>query len=137
MRWMMTAARKRFSGLPVTAMACLLGLVNGCGSPSGPARYAVSGKVTYQGMPVPVGEIIFRPDAEAGNEGPGSVATIRDGAYTTESGKGLVGGPYVVEIVGFDGVSVAEATEGGVLFNPISRKINFPKADSTRDFSLP
>jgi len=118
-------------------MACLLGLVSGCGSPSGPVRYAVSGQVTFREMPVPVGEIIFRPDAEAGNEGPGSVATIRDGAYATDSGKGVVGGPYIVELVGFDGVTVPEATEGGVLFNPISRKVDFPMADSTRDFSLP
>ena len=133
----MVITRSRRLWPAVIATACLLGLLNGCGRASGPPRYVVSGQVTFRDMPVPVGEIIFRPDAEAGNEGPGSVATIRDGAYTTESGRGLVGGPYVVEIVGFDGVSVAEATEGGVLFNPISRKINFPKADSTRDFSLP
>lgn len=137
MRGMITVVRKSSSRLSVTAMACLLGLMIGCSRPSGPDRYAVRGQVTFRGKPVPVGEIIFRPDDQAGNIGPGSVARIRDGAYATESGKGVVGGPYVVEIIGFDGVSVPQASEGRVLFDPISQKVEFPKSASTRDFSFP
>ncbi len=127
----------RLAGGRLASIVCIVVLLTGCGGPSGPPRYVVSGQVTFRGKPVPVGEIIFRPDAKAGNEGPGSVAAIRNGAYSTESGKGVVGGPYVVEIVGFDGISVAELTEGGVLFNPITRQVDFPANDSTRDFDLP
>ncbi len=87
--------------------------------------------------PVPVGEVIFRPDSEQGNEGPGSVARIREGRYQTEAGKGVVGGPYVVEIVGFDGIASTESTDGGVLFGPVILQLTLPDSASTQDFRLP
>lgn len=115
----------------------LVGMLSGCGGASGPTRYELSGHVLHQGNPVPIGEIILRPDAAAGNDGPGSVTEIRDGAYRTEPGRGVVGGPYLVEIMGFDGVPVGESTEGAVLFEPVTRKVELPRQASTHDFEVP
>ena len=53
----------RFGGLGL--VAALL-LAAGCGE-AGPARYHVSGKVTFNGQPVPAGQIVFEPDPTAGN----------------------------------------------------------------------
>jgi hypothetical protein len=56
----------------------LAALASGCGGPSGPPTYEVSGLVTWDGAPLPEGDIIFTtvdrsvvPD----------VGTIRVGAY--------------------------------------------------------
>ena len=118
-------------------LACLLMLSAGCGGVDGPARYRVSGEVRYEGQLVPAGEIVFRPNTNKGNDGPGSVARIRDGRYETEPGRGVVGGAYVVEIVGFDGVPSPESLDGSVLFSPQTEELEFPLATTTRDFDLP
>jgi hypothetical protein len=64
----------------------LAALASGCGKPSGPPTYEVSGSVTWEGAALPEGDIIFTaveksvaPDA----------GTIRIGAYRlrTQSGK--------------------------------------------------
>jgi hypothetical protein len=86
----------RIGLLSITVMAC------GCiGSPTR-ERYEYEGTVMFRGKPVPLGYIIFSPDAEAGNSGPGSQADIIDGKYTTPSGEGLIGGAYVLSVFGFD-----------------------------------
>ncbi len=58
--------------------------VAGCGK-KGPARYRVSGSVTYKGKPVPVGAIQFTPDVSKGNTSPSAFAAIKDRRY--DSGK--------------------------------------------------
>lgn len=118
-------------------LACLMMLSAGCGGVDGPARYRVSGEVRYEGKPVPAGEIVFRPNTNKGNDGPGSVARIADGRYQTDSGRGVVGGAYIVEIVGFDGVQSAESLDGSVLFSPRTEEVEFPLSAATHDFDLP
>jgi len=39
----------------------------GCTSDQGPKRYRVSGEITFDGKPVPHGEIVFTPDIGKGN----------------------------------------------------------------------
>lgn len=109
----------------------------GCSGADGPPRYSVSGEVRYKGKPVPIGEVAFRPDTGKGNDGPGSVASIHDGRYRTEAGRGVVGGAYIVEVIGFDGVASAESTDGAVLFPPHVEQLDFPEAASQHDFDLP
>ena len=69
------------------AILCLVLLlaatVAGCGRPSGPRRYRVSGTVRCDGRPIPVGEILFTPDGTHGHRGPQGLATIRDGRFDT------------------------------------------------------
>jgi hypothetical protein len=115
----------------------------GCGSAeSGPQRYHVSGNVTYDGKPVPKGFITFSPDTSKGNEGPGSGAPIENGTYDTSGGKGTVGGPHRVRIVGYDGVPTTEQGEelpdGKPLFPPYETTVDLPKEQNHRhDFEIP
>lgn len=124
------------------ACACCFALLLlvGCGS-DGPPRYGVHGTVTFDGQPIPKGFIKLLPDASQGNDGPGGGAPIENGKYATPSGKGIIGGPHVVRIVGFDGVPTAmggeELADGKSLFPPYETTINFPKEDAQQDFNVP
>lgn len=125
-----------------TAYLLLAILANGCsGKKDGPERYNVSGEVTFQGKPVPKGFINFRPDDSKQNTGPGSGAAIVDGKYELEDGKGVVGGAYIVEITGSDGVpyteSGEEVTDGKELFPKYTTTFNFPKEDTKQNFDVP
>lgn len=115
--------------------ACL-----GCGGAAGPARYDLSGAVTYQGKPVPVGYILFGPDQARGNDGPGSGAEIKDGVYHTRPGQGTIGGPHKITINAFDG----QAYQVGPVRNPMGKplcptfetKLDLPKQSSVQDFEI-
>lgn len=69
----------------------------GCGGPSRPETVPVSGRVTYQGKPVPMGQIMFYPD-----QGRPAVGTIdADGHYrlrTFAPDNGAIPGHYRVTI---------------------------------------
>ncbi len=121
----------------------VLFLTVGCGGPAGngPVRYAVSGQVTYDGAPVPVGFIEFLPDTSLGNSGPGGGAPIRDGVYQADASRGVVGGPYIVRIRGTDGVPTTEEgeelPEGTQLFPLFETEYEFPNQDTTANFDVP
>lgn len=121
-----------------------LHLLSGCGSTeSGPQRYPVSGKVTYQGQPVPYGEIMFEPNSQKGNTGPAVTAVIEEGTYQTESGKGTIGGAMIVRIMGLDGKvpegkdEAAMNPHGMTLFSGYTEEIDLPQETTTRDFEVP
>jgi len=135
--------------LRLCAAACLpvLVVLAGCGSGSGPARFDLSGTVTYDGKPVPAGYIVFNPDAAAGNSGPGAQADIRDGKYQTLPGQGTIGGPHVASVFGFDGrpYTVGKGPDGNPIANPMGKplftaatiKAELPKQAGTYDFLVP
>lgn len=135
---------KIFQQLAVAA--CLVGiffLTVGCGgSGSTVERFDYSGTVVYEGQPVPRGFVTFAPDTEAGNSGPGGGAPIHNGMYSTKkNGKGIVGGPHSVRIIGYDGVPTTmegeELADGKPLFPPYETKLDLPKQDGTHDFVIP
>src|ERR1019366_1613913 len=73
----------------------------GCG---GPRAADVSGKVTFNGQPIPAGKIYFNPDFTKSNDGAQGFADIHNGEFDTrKKGKGACGGPTIVSIEGFDG----------------------------------
>tara|TARA_R110002072_G_scaffold303142_1_gene495867 strand:+ start:152079 stop:152564 length:486 start_codon:yes stop_codon:yes gene_type:complete len=125
----------------VTLGLIVMAMLSGCSGSSGPQRYEVSGSVTYDGKPVPKGFVTFYPDSEEGNSGPGGGAEIRDGVYRTAAGKGVVGGPHRIRIIGFDGIARTESGEeladGASLFTPYESSIDFPKADTVQNFEIP
>lgn len=123
-------------GLAAVLAAAMLPL-GGCGGQSGPARYDLSGTVTYDGQPVPAGEVVLEPDGSKGNTGPGSLATIRDGKYQTEPAMGVVGGAYIARITGFDGVPVGDLSQGTPLFSNYTTTIDLPHEAATHDFQVP
>ncbi|WP_145260045.1 hypothetical protein [Planctomycetes bacterium Pan216] len=115
-------------------LTALVGLALGC-SESGPHRFKVTGKATFDGNVIPVGEIRFRPDTEKGGSGPGSVAKIQDGAFTM--GLGLVPGPHLATIYGFDGVAFEDVSEGQPLFRPYTTSVDVPDEDIVIDINVP
>jgi len=116
--------------------AVLAFLLSGCGSEK---IYNLSGNVTFQGKPVPAGHIVFEPDTTAGNSGPPAFAKIKDGRYDTSilEGRGTVGGPHLVRILGLDGVPRGELLNGSPLFPEYSTSADLPKQDGTHDFEVP
>lgn len=109
------------------------------GCSSGDRNLEVSGTVTFKGTPVPMGTILFEPDAAKGNKGRGVMAEIKDGAYRSRPGQGVVGGPHVVRIVGFDGKGDArgESMRGSPLFSEQVRHVDLSQSSrSIQDFDI-
>jgi hypothetical protein len=127
------------SPIQATALA-LSGLffIAGCG-PVGPVRYELAGRISFQGKPVPAGTIIFEPDYSKGNDGPQGLAVITNGTYNTaRGGKGTVGGPHMVTVLGCDGVNVSETSpQGKLLFDPYITSIEIPKQTAKHDIEVP
>jgi len=124
--------RQRISTLCLVAAvvsSCLP--LSGCGGgESGPERYQVSGSVTFNGSPVPYGNVQFQPDLGKGNSGPAGYATIIDGKYSTaDGGKGVVPGPHQVIIIGMKGPP-QEVTDPDL---PVENSL-FPQHQQTEDF---
>lgn len=117
-------------------LVCCSLLVLGCAKSDGLERFQLSGTVTYDGQPVPKGEIQFTPNSREGNPGPGTFLKIENGHYGTAPGKGVLGGPYGVRIVGYDGKANSESDLGVSLFKPFSEKVDLPKEDSIRDYKI-
>jgi len=105
---------------------------------NGQKVYHVAGTVTFQGKSVPAGQIIFEPDASAGNNGPPAFAKIKDGHYDTRAeGQGTIGGPHLVRIHGRDGIPRGELLNGLPLFLPdYETKADLPKQSGTLDFDV-
>ena len=125
-----------------TLLAWMLGLLIcsaiGCGDRSAVKTYRVSGRATFGGKPIPYGHVVFAPDASRGNQGPGSVAIIKDGRYETFAGKGVVGGPYRVAISGQNAAPhVLPDDQLGELFAPYETTADLPHGNSEHDFDVP
>jgi hypothetical protein len=108
----------------------------GCSDDAG---FYLEGKVSYQGQPIPAGEIVFAPDTSQGNHGPGTMARIQNGRYETGRGKGHVGGPYILTINAFNGQSDPEnmLPDGQVLFSNHRLTIDLPQKSGVMNFSIP
>ncbi|WP_207394469.1 hypothetical protein [Bremerella alba] len=122
----------------------LLASLTGCnGSNESATAFHVRGQVQFEGNPLPAGRIYFTPDASLGNQGPQGTATIEDGMYDTEDSRfGIVGGPYIVRIDGYDGVQPSDDEDGlfpdgQVIFRDYEVKLEFPQADHVADLDVP
>jgi hypothetical protein len=79
------------SSLSAVAIAVVLFAILGCNKEP---RTAVSGTVTFDGQPLPAGQIVFEPTS-AGRLG---IAQISNGAYNMPATQGPTAGKYVVRI---------------------------------------
>jgi hypothetical protein len=130
------------SGLTWVAPILIAGLVAGCG---GDGTYRVSGKVTFNGQPVPAGKIYFIADGSKGNTGPTGFADIKNGSYdTSESGgQGAPAGPVIIAVEGIDPSGPPpKADPSGevtakVLFPRYETTADMPKSASTKDIEVP
>jgi len=115
----------------------------GCEDANKGSRFELSGNITHGGKAIPKGYLLFAPDTKQGNRGPGSSASIIDGKYKTLIGRGTVGGPHVVTIVGTDGVpinlgeGIPPNLAGKPIFSEYKISIDLPKETSTYDFDVP
>jgi len=117
------------------ALTLVLGLavLAGCG-PSEEKLYRVSGVVSYDGKPIPKGNIFFDPKVD----GPQGYAHIVNGKYDTAAeGKGIRGGMYDVRVNGFDGKEANEAPFGQALFPEYTGTKELPQEDSAYDLDVP
>ncbi len=112
----------------------LLALVfAGCGSAeTGPKRYQVAGKVSFDGKPIPAGTIYFETQ-----NGPAGSAQITNGEYDTRKGAGVIGGKHQVLIQGFDGTGTSPGEMGKPIFNAYREDVDLPQEDTTKDFNVP
>lgn len=124
-------------------LALVVALVVAClGCNDGEKRYRLSGAVTFKGSPVAEGYIVFEPDGSKGNKGGPGRAKILDGKYDTsqEDNVGVLGGPHVIRISGFDkkiaGASAAEVALPKSLFTDYTVSEDLPKQDGTKDFNV-
>jgi hypothetical protein len=93
--------RNRRRGIAEWAIRMLpILLVLGCGYKSGLERVYASGKASYAGKPIEVGQIRFIPIEPT--RAPITVENIREGAYETETSGGVPVGTFRVEIKMFD-----------------------------------
>jgi hypothetical protein len=98
----------------------------------------VSGTVTYDGKPIPMGLIFFDPDVTKGTGGMQGFAEISNGKYNTaENGQGVRGGAYEVRVNGFDGKVAPDSPAGQPLFPEYRGATDLPKEDSTYDLDVP
>ena len=116
----------------------------GCGK-TDPGVYEVSGTVTFNGNPVGDGEILFYPDTQKGNSGRGGYATITNGEFTTMKDRGVVGGPYILEVSALP-EGFVESTEdenknfpsSKYMLFPVQRlNYDLPKENTTLDIVVP
>jgi hypothetical protein len=75
-------------------------VVAGCGYRSGLERVEVSGKATYDGKPIEVGQIRFIPLETT--RAPVTIEPIRDGAFDTSTTGGVPVGSFRVELRMYD-----------------------------------
>ena len=112
-------------------------VVAGCAKPE-ERLFDVSGTVTCNGKPVPMGLVFFDPDGTQGNSGRQGFANIHDGKFTTAvKGRGVHGGAYVVRVLGFDGKTGDDHPMGNPLFDEFQQKKDLPRADAELNFDVP
>ncbi|WP_437221794.1 hypothetical protein SH661x_002481 [Planctomicrobium sp. SH661] len=111
----------------------------GAGNQEGPKRFVIRGDVNFNGVPVPKGSVLFAPDDSKGNSGPGTLVRIEEGRFTMTRPQGVIGGPHVLTISGFDGVQPPGvfAPDGTTLFPPYKLEKDLPASDSTITIDVP
>ena len=126
----------------VLASVALVAMLVGCDSGSG---VRVSGMVTFQGKPVPVGKIYFMPDSAKGNKGGTGFADILDGKYDTKAagGQNSPAGAVIIAIEGTDpsAAPTGKDTSGEVtaklLFSRYEVPVEMPTSAITKDIEVP
>lgn len=132
MAWQRTPTRVMF----LVLVTGLMGL--GCGGETGPARFPITGKVTFAGQPVKFGTIQFDPDK--GNDGPQGFAEIRDGVFdTAKGGQGAIRGKIVAKINGYESAPASANSEDPVPTLFVNYQVHFEMTDKpmTKDFDVP
>ena len=123
--------------MPIVAttasLALALFIVPGCQKSNG--LTAVTGKVTFKGSPVPMGNVYIEPDASQGNKGPQCRSSIIKGEFKSRPEFGSVSGPVIVDVEGSE--QRAEKEFPTPLFPRYTFKTEIPKGKATLDIVVP
>lgn len=127
----------------IVVFALLLSLIVGCGQQG----VHLSGKVTFNGNPLPAGKIYFMPDGAKGNKGSTGYADVKNGQYSTSSSGGKItpGGALKVAIEGWDPNLSAKGKKGDTsgeqtfqaLFPQYVLQVDVGSSSGTKDFEVP
>ena len=132
----MNATRQANSHVPtciVVAVALTLAIFSGCQKSNG--LTPVTGKVTFKGSPVPMGNVYIEPDASQGNKGPQCRSSIIKGEFKSRLEFGSVSGPVIVDVEGSEQASDKEFPVP--LFPRYTFKTEIPKGKATLDIVVP
>ena len=132
----MNATRQANSHVPtciVVVVALALATVSGCQKSNG--LTPVTGRVTFKGNPVPMGNVYIEPDASQGNKGPQCRSSIIKGVFTSRPEFGSVSGPVTVDVEGSEQPSDKEFPVP--LFPRYTFKTEIPKGKATLDIVVP
>lgn len=128
-------------GWPLVMYLPLLAVMLGCSNNTqGIDRFSLQGEVKYEGRPVTVGTITLEPDAARGNKGPASTALIENGSFVVEQVRGVVGGPYLARLTGYQGTQQNDGPDtsfGKPLFHDYEVQLELPNENSTYSFDIP
>ena len=126
-------ANSRVPSCIVFSFALTLAIVGGCQKSNG--LTPVTGKVTFKGSPVPMGNVYIEPDASQGNKGPQCRSSIIKGVFTSRPEFGAVSGPVIVDVEGAEQRSDKEFPTP--LFPRYTFKTEIPKGKATLDIVVP
>jgi len=135
----MTASRSSHLRRPIVIVAAGLAFalaivsVSGCQKSNG--LTPVTGRVTFKGSPVPMGNVYIEPDASQGNKGPQCRSSIIKGVFTSRPEFGSVSGPVTVDVEGSEQPSDKEFPVP--LFPRYTFKTEIPKGKATLDIVVP
>lgn len=133
----MTALRSSHLRRPIVSVAAglafALAIVSGCQKSNG--LTPVSGRVTFKGNPVPMGDVYIEPDASQGNKGPQCRSSIIKGVFTSRPEFGSVSGPVIVDVEGSEQHPDKEFPVP--LFPRYTFKTEIPKGKATLDIVVP
>jgi hypothetical protein len=102
--------------------SAFVALAGGCGGDPGPERIIVSGTITYNGKPIPEGEIRFVPTATSAV--PLTIARVVDGRYRADHLGGVPVGTHKIEIQAFHSAAGKAVALGPAPQNYLPKRFN-------------
>lgn len=99
---------------------------NPTANPAPPNSVHLSGTVSFQGRPIPLGLIVFEPDSSLGGSGAQGFASIQNGTFDTSKsdGQAVAIGPCMIRVTGGDGEGIDAFTPfGNMMFEEYQLKM--------------
>jgi hypothetical protein len=121
--------------MQVFIVVAVLALATSVGCQKSNGLTPVTGRVTFKGSPVPMGNVSIEPDASQGNKGPQCRSSIINGVFTSRPEFGAVSGAVIVDVEGAE--QRAESEYPVPLFPRYTFKTEIPKGKATLDIAVP
>ena len=103
-------------------------------------RTADTPKLAAQGQSVSRKTVAEVPLTGLSFRGPATTITIADGTYQSLADYGVIGGPYIVEITGFEALTDEQAQAFATpkpLFKPYTVAVDLNAGENVKNFDVP